>query len=102
MDFAPRERLGIFLIAVSFWYLINVKIFNALHPILAIPGSLIFITGLWLLLSPPMTTTRTSMYIPAETPVQATQPVTAPLTEPTPNPTSKSKRKTAKKSKSKP
>ncbi|KPV63936.1 MAG: hypothetical protein AOA66_0514 [Candidatus Bathyarchaeota archaeon BA2] len=54
MDLIPRERLGIFLIVVSFWYLINMKIFNALHPVLAIPCSAIFITGLWLLLSLPI------------------------------------------------
>jgi len=94
MDFLPKERLGIFLIVVSFWYLINAKIFDMLHPILAIPGSLIFIAGLWLLLSPQTLTTRTSTYTPEDTPVQ-------PTTEPPTKTVKKSERKTARKSKSK-
>jgi len=99
MGFIPRERLGIFLIFISFWYLINIKIFNALHPILAIPGSIIFITGLWLLLSLPTPTTKTSTYIPAETPVQE---ATEPAAEAAPIPVSKPTRKPTKKSRSKP
>lgn len=99
MDFIPRERLGIFLIVVSFWYLINMKIFNALHPVLAIPGSIIFTAGLWLLLSLPIPATKTSTYIPIETPVQA---ATEPAAEATPIPVSKPTRKRTKKSKSKP
>jgi len=94
MDFIPRERIGIFLIVVSFWYLINIKLFNALHPVLAIPGSIIFVAGLWLLLSLPMPTTKTSTYTPAETPVQAKA---QPVIEPTPKPTKKSKTKPSKK-----
>jgi len=99
MDFISRERLGIFLIVVSFWYLINIKIFDALHPALAIPGSIIFITGLWFLLSLPIPPTKTSTYAPMETPVQATA---QPVIEPTPKPASKPKRKPTKNPKSKP
>ena len=99
MAFIHRERLGIFLIVVSFWYLINMEIFNALHPVLAIPGSIIFITGLWLLLSLPIPTTKTSTYVSIETPVQA---ATKPAAEATPIPVSKPKRKPTRKSKSKP
>jgi len=95
MDFISRERFGIFLIVVSFWYLINIKIFNVLHPVLAIPGSAIFMAGLWLLLSLPTPTTKTSAYIPIETPVQA-------ATEATPTPVSKPTQKLTKKSKLKP
>jgi len=99
MNFIPRERIGIFLIVVSFWYLINIKIFNALHPVLAIPGSIIFITGLWLLLSLPIPTTKTSTYISTETPAQATA---QPVIESTPKPASKPTQKLTKKSKTKP
>jgi len=99
MAFIPRERLGIFLIGVSFWYTINLKIFNALHPVLAIPGSTIFITGLWLLLSLPIPTTKTSAYVPVETPVEA---ATKPAAETTPIPVSKPTEKPTKKSKSTP
>jgi len=94
MDFLPKDRLGIFLIVVSFWYLINAKIFNTLHPIFAIPGSLIFIAGLWLLLSSQTPTIRTSTYAPEATPVQ-------PATEPPTRTVQKSGRKPARKSKSK-
>ena len=93
MDFIPRERLGIFLIVVSFWYLINIKIFNALHPFLAIPGSIIFMAGLWVLLSLPIPTTKTSTYIPIETPVQV---ATEPAAEATPILVSKPKGKPTK------
>ena len=98
MDFIPRERIGIFLIVVSFWYLINIKIFNALHPVLAIPASTIFITGLWLLLSLPIPTTKTSTYVPVETPVEEE---TKPAAETTPIPVSKPTQKPTKESKSK-
>ena len=94
MDFISRERLGFFLVVVSFWYLINLKVFNALHPVLAIPGSTIFITGLWLLLSLPIPTTKTSTYVPVETPMQATA---QPVIEATPKPASKPIRKPTKK-----
>ncbi len=94
MDYIHRERLGIFLIVVSFWYLINIKIFNTLNPVLAIPGSIIFIAGLWLLLSLPISKIKTNTYIPIETPVQA---VTKPAAEATPIPVSKPKRKPTKK-----
>jgi len=93
MDFIPRERIGIFLIVVSFWYLVNIKIFNALHAVLAIPGSIIFITGLWLLLSLPIPTTKTSTHIPTETTAQATA---HPVIEATPKPASKPTRKPTK------
>jgi len=99
MNFISRERLGIFLIVISFWYLINIKIFNVLHPVLAIPGSTIFITGLWLLLSLPIPATKTSTYAPEETPVQA---ATEPAAEATPIPASKPKQEPTKKSKLKP
>jgi len=102
MDFAPRERLGTFLIIVSFWYMINLKIFDTLHPVLAIPGSMIFITGLWLLLTPQAPITRMDTYVPTEAPAQvATQPATGlatgPVTEPTQKPAKKSGSKTVKK-----
>jgi len=97
MAFISRERLGAFLILVSFWYLINLKIFNALHPVLAIPCSTIFVAGLWLLLSLPIPTTKTSTYIPVETPVQA---AIEPAAEATPIPVSKPRRKPTTKSKS--
>jgi hypothetical protein len=99
MDFISRERFGIFLIVVSFWYLINIKIFNMLYPVLAIPGSIVFMAGLWLLLSLPTATTKTSTYIPIETPVHV---ATEPATEATPKPVSKPTQKLTKKSKLKP
>jgi hypothetical protein len=99
MGYIHRERLGIFLIVISFWYLMNIKIFNALNPVLAIPASTIFITGLWLLLSLPIPTTRTSTYVPVETPVKAE---TKPEAETTPIPVSKPTQKLTKKSRSKP
>jgi len=99
MDFISRERLGIFLIVVSFWYLANIKIFDALHPALAIPGSIIFITGLWFLLSLPIPTTKTSTHVPVKTPTQA---ATEPTAEATPIPISKATRKPTKNPKSKP
>jgi hypothetical protein len=104
MGYIHGERLGIFLIVISFWFLINIKIFNALNPVLAIPASTIFIIGLWLLLSLPIPTTRTSTYIPAEIPGEAeakpaaeTTPI--PASEPTQKPTKKSKSKLIKKTK---
>ena len=96
MDLVPRERLGVFLISTSLWYLINIKIFNALDPILAIPGSIIFVAGLWLLLSLPIPTTETSTYVPVEIPEQV---ATEPVAEATPIPASKPTRKTNKKPK---
>jgi len=97
MDFTIKERFGVFLIVLSFWYLINVKIFEILHPIFAIPGSVIFVTGLWFLLSPPASATST--YVPAE---PVTQPVAQPVTELTSTPVPKPIQKPAKKSRSKP
>ncbi|RLI45042.1 hypothetical protein DRO69_06020 [Candidatus Bathyarchaeota archaeon] len=52
MELLPEKRFGIFLIAVSVWYLINLKIFNALQPILALPASVTVFIGLWFLLAP--------------------------------------------------
>ena len=97
MDFVPRERLGIFLIIVSFWYLVNVKIFDALHPIFAIPGSLIFIAGLWLLLSLPTPAAKTNKYVPTEAPQQ---PITITTPKPVAKPKRKPTRKTTKKTRS--
>jgi hypothetical protein len=104
MGYVPRERLGIFLILISFWYLINIKIFNALNPVLAVPASTIFIIGLWLSLSLPIPTTRTSTYVPVEIPVEAEakpEAETTPMSvsEPTQKPTKKSKSKLIKKTK---
>jgi hypothetical protein len=99
MDFISRERLGIFLIVLSFWYLINIKIFDALHPVLAIPGSIIFITGLWFLLSLPTPTTKTSTYVPVKAPAHVATEQTA---EATLIPVSKATRKPTKNLKSKP
>ena len=93
MDFISRERFGIFLIVVSFWYLINIKIFNVLHPVLAIPGSAIFMAGLWLLLSLPTPVTKTSTYIPIETPVQVAEATPISVSKPTRKPTKKFKSK---------
>jgi hypothetical protein len=99
MGYVPRERLGIFLILISFWYLINIKIFNALNPVLAIPASTIFIIGLWLSLSLPIPTTKTSTYVPVGIPVEAEA---KPEAETTPKSVSQPAQKPTKKSKSKP
>ncbi len=74
MDLLPEKRFGIFLIGVSVWYMVNLIFFDALNPILTIPGSVIFLAGLWLVLSP--TTTTTTATIAATTPATPSVPIT--------------------------
>ncbi len=98
MELLPEKRFGIFLIAISIWYLTNLKIFNALQPILAVPGSVTFLIGLWLVLSPftlaVSTTVVTRPNIPPRAPAPAT---TKPETMPTPKSATKTKSKISKK-----
>ena len=76
MELLPEKRFGIFLIAISVWYLVNLKIFDALQPILAIPGSVTFLAGLWLVLSPFTPTVSTTFAKKLNTPPQASAPAT--------------------------
>jgi len=103
MKLPLEKRFGIFLIAVSIWYLINLKIFNALQPILAIPGSVTILVGLWLLLSPLTPTASTKTITRTTAPPQAPAPTTMKLeTMPTSKLATKTKLKISKKTKTKP
>ena len=85
MELLPEKRFGIFLIAISIWYLINLQIFNALQPILAVPGSVTFLAGLWLVLSPFTPTVSTTILTRSNAPLQAPAMTTPkPETMPTP------------------
>ncbi len=103
MEFLPEKRFGVFLIAISVWYLINLEIFNALQPILAVPGSVTFLAGLWLLLSPftltVPTTVLTRPNVPMQAPASAT---TKPETMSTPKPATRTKPKITKTTKAQP
>lgn len=101
MELLPEKRFGIFLIGVSVWYLINLRILNALHPILAIPGSVIFLIGLWLILMPTtsaiptMLTTRTNA--PTQAPLNPTvRSLTGPVAKPAAKPTANTAKKVQK------
>ncbi len=103
MELLPEKRFGIFLIAISVWYLINLKIFNALQPILAVPGSVTFLAGLWLVLSPFTPTISTTVITRSNAPPQAPAPATTkPETMPTPKPATKTKPKITKTTKTMP
>lgn len=87
MELLPEKRFGIFLIAISVWYLINLKIFNALQPILALPGSVTFIIGSWLVLSPFTPTVSTATITRPNIPPRAPAPAAMKLeTMPTAKP----------------
>jgi hypothetical protein len=97
MGLMPEQRVGIFLIVISLLYGVNLEIFfNKLDPTLTIPGSVIFVIGLWLLLSPPLSAAQAGTYIPVENPEQVTtepaETVSIPVSEP--------KRKSTRRSKS--
>jgi len=103
MELLPEKRFGVFLIAVSIWYLINLKIFNALQPSLAVPGSVTFLVGLWLLLSPLTPTAPTKTITRTNAPPQAPAPAAMKLeTLPTSKLATKTKLKISKKIKTKP
>lgn len=103
MEFLPEKRFGVFLIAISVWYLINLKIFNALQPILAVPGSVTFLAGLWLLLSPFTLTMPTAILTRPNAPLQApASATTKPETMPTPKPATRTKPKITKTTKTTP
>jgi hypothetical protein len=98
MELLPEKRFGIFLIAISVWYLINLKIFNALQPILALPGSVTFIIGSWLVLSPfTPTVPTTTMTRPNIRPRAPAPAITKPETMPTPKSATATRPKISKK-----
>ena len=103
MELLPEKRFGIFLIAISVWYLVNLKIFDALQPILAVPGSVTFLAGLWLVLSPFTPTVSTMLITKLNAPSQASAPATTkPETTPTPKLATKTKPKLTKTTKTTP
>jgi len=103
MEFLPEKRFGVFLIGISVWYLINLKIFNALQPILAVPGSVTFLAGLWLLLSPFTLTMPPAILTRPNAPLQAPASATAKSeTMPTPKPATRTKPKITKTTKTTP
>jgi len=103
MELIPEKRFGIFLIAVSVWYLVNLKIFNALQPILALPGSVTFIIGSWLVLSPFTPTVSTATITRPNIPPRAPAPAAMKLeTMPTAKPATAAKPKISKKTKTTP
>ena len=103
MELLPEKRFGIFLIAISVWYLVNLKIFNALQPILAVPGSVTFIIGSWLVLSPFAPTVPTTTITRPNIRPRALAPATTkPETMPTPKPATAAEPKISKKTKTTP
>jgi len=103
MELLPEKRFGIFLIAISVWYLVNLKIFDALQPILAVPGSVTFLAGLWLVLSPFTPTVSTAFITKLNAPSQASAPAaTKPETTSTPKLATKTKPKLTKTTKTTP
>jgi hypothetical protein len=103
MELLPEKRFGIFLIAISVWYLVNLQIFDALQPILAVPGSVTFLAGLWLVLSPFTPTVSTMLITKLNAPSQASAPAaTKPETTPTSKPATKTKPKITKMTKTTP
>ena len=103
MELIPEKRFGIFLIAISVWYLINLEIFNMLQPILAVPGSVTFLAGLWLLLSPFTLTVPTMAITKPNAPPQTPVPTAMKLeTMPTSKLATKTKPKISKKTETKP